>query len=76
MSRARTKELPLIVKIVGKNIKRLILEKELKTRIVAHDANLDTENLRKYISGKQEMKISTLMRISEALQVPPEELLN
>jgi hypothetical protein len=34
-----------------------------------HDSDLDVENLRKYIKGKQEMKISTMIKISRALGV-------
>lgn len=41
----------------------------MKQRDVAHDAGLDVENLRKYIKGKQEMKVSTMLRIAKALEV-------
>ena len=60
--------------ILGKRIEFLIKAKVLKPREVAHDANLDVENLRKYIKGKQEMKISTLLKIVKALDVKIEEL--
>jgi len=43
---------------------------------VAHDANLDATNLRKYIRGSQEMKITTALRIASALGVTAGELLN
>ena len=43
---------------------------------VAHDANLDATNLRKYIRGTQEMKITTLIRIASALDVSTAELLD
>jgi transcriptional regulator with XRE-family HTH domain len=42
---------------------------------VAHDADMDVENLRKYMRGDQEMKISTLIRISEGLKITVSELL-
>jgi len=35
---------------------------------------LDVENLRKYIKGTQEMKISTLFRIANALNVKISDL--
>lgn len=60
--------------LLGKRIEEIIKEKKLKTREVAHDADLDVENLRKYIKGKQEMKISTMIKISKSLNVSVEEL--
>lgn len=60
--------------ILGKRIEFLIKAKELKPREVAHDANLDVENLRKYIKGKQEMKVSTMLKIAKALNVSVSEL--
>lgn len=59
---------------LGKRIEEIIKEKGLKTREVAHDAELDVENLRKYIKGKQEMKISTMLKIVKSLGISPNEL--
>lgn len=59
---------------LGKRIEFIIKDKKLKPREVAHDANLDVENLRKYIKGKQEMKISTMLKIAKALNVSVSEL--
>ena len=59
---------------LGKRIEEIIKSKGLKTREVAHDADLDVENLRKYIKGKQEMKVSTMLKITKALGVPLNEL--
>jgi DNA-binding phage protein len=42
---------------------------------VAHDAGLDVENLRKYIKGTQEMKVSTMLKIATALGVNADELI-
>jgi len=36
---------------------------------------LDVENLRKYIKGIQEMKITTMLKIASALEVEPSELI-
>lgn len=63
-----------IVLQVGNRIKAIILTKKMRQRDVAHDAGLDVENLRKYIKGTQEMKITTMLKIVEALQVPIAEL--
>ena len=60
---------------LGRRIKALIVGKNLKVMNVAHDANLDSTNFRKYIRGSQEMKITTLLRIASALGVTAAELL-
>lgn len=60
--------------ILGNRIESLIKIKELKPREVAHDANLDVENLRKYIKGRQEMKVTTMLKIAKALNVSVSEL--
>ena len=74
--RVRKKSIPDEVIKLGKRIQETIYEKKLKTREVAHNADLDVENLRKYIKGKQEMKVSTMLRIAEALDVNVNELFN
>lgn len=72
--RIRKSEMPQEIIALGAKIELIIKEKKLKQRDVAHDADLDVENLRKYIKGKQEMKISTLIRIAKALNVKIQEL--
>ena len=62
--------------LLGKRIREIIKGKGLKTREVAHDADMDVENLRKYINGKQEMKISTMLKITKSLKVTVNELFN
>lgn len=59
---------------LGFRIQSIIKEKGLKTREVAHDADMDVENLRKYIKGKQEMKVGTMLKIAKALNVSVKEL--
>jgi transcriptional regulator with XRE-family HTH domain len=61
---------------IGKRIKSLIVKKKLLVRDVAHDANLDPTNLRKYIRGSREMRVTTVLRIAAALGVTAGELLN
>lgn len=74
--RVRKNDLSAGVISLGKRIEEIIKEKGLKTREVAHDADLDVENLRKYIKGKQEMKVSTMLKIVKSLDVSPNELFN
>jgi transcriptional regulator with XRE-family HTH domain len=74
MKPVRKNEIPMLVIHVGIKIAEIIAVKKLRQRDVAHDAGLDVENLRKYIKGKQEMKISTMVRIAEALQIEIQEL--
>lgn len=60
---------------LGERIKDLISSRELKVMNVAHDANLDSTNLRKYIRGTQDMRYTTLLRIANAIGITPSELL-
>lgn len=75
MKRERKSEIPEVVKELGTKIKEMIDNNQLKPREVAHDAELDVENLRKYIKGSQEMKVSTLFKIAQALKIHPSELI-
>jgi len=72
----RVRKSPLTPDVIslGKQIEEIIKIKGLKTREVAHDADLDVENLRKYIKGKQEMKVSTMLKISKSLGVSVADL--
>jgi transcriptional regulator with XRE-family HTH domain len=72
--RIRKTEISQDILLLGKRIAEIIKEKGLKTREVAHDADMDVENLRKYIKGKQEMKISTMLKIAKSLEVTVTEL--
>ena len=72
--RVRKSEMPQEVIDLGTRLQVLIKEKGLKQRDVAYDSGLDVENLRKYLKGKQEMKVSTLLKIASALNVKIEEL--
>ncbi len=72
--RVRKNDLSADVISLGKRIEEIIKVKGLKTREVAHDADMDVENLRKYIKGKQEMKISTMLKIVKSLGVSVSDL--
>ena len=72
--RVRKSTMPEEIINLGIRIQDIINEKGLKQRDVAYDAGLDVENLRKYIKGTQEMKVSTMLRIVRALDISVEEL--
>ena len=72
--RVRKSEITPEILQLGKHIGEIIKEKNLKTREVAHDADMDVENLRKYIRGQQEMKISTMLKIVKALDISVSDL--
>lgn len=72
--RVRKSEMSQEIILLGKRIEGIIKEKGLKTREVAHDADMDVENLRKYIKGKQEMKVGTMLKIVNALKVEVKDL--
>jgi transcriptional regulator with XRE-family HTH domain len=74
--RVRKSEMDQEILLLGERILEIIKEKNLKTREVAHDADMDVENLRKYIKGKQEMKISTMLKIAKSLKVKVSDLFN
>ena len=61
--------------LLGKRIRQLRNDKKLSVAEVAYKADIDSQNLRKYELGKQEMKISMLFRIANALEVTPQEIL-
>lgn len=69
VTRKRKTDMPDVVISLGNRIREIIHEKGLKQREVAYDAGLDVENLRKYIKGVQEMKVSTLLKIATALDI-------
>jgi len=73
-NRHRKSEMNQEILLLGKRIMEIIKQKNLKPREVAHDANLDVENLRKYMKGTQEMKVSTMIKISKSLGVSIDEL--
>jgi transcriptional regulator with XRE-family HTH domain len=75
MNKTRKSEIPEVVTQLGIKIKKIIEENQLKQREVAHDAGMDVENLRKYIKGSQEMKISTLFKIAQSLKINPGDLI-
>lgn len=66
--------MPIEIIHLGERISLIIKQKGLKVRHVAHDADLDVENLRKYLKGKQEMKVGTMLKIVRSLGVKVKDL--
>ena len=67
--------------VIGKNIRRLRLEKqigqlELVTKVQLLGASLTRETLVKIEGGRQHIKLTQLRAIKEALKVSYEELLS
>lgn len=63
-----------IAVLVGKNIKRIIQEKNFKTRVISEKCDMEPATLRKYINGDFVMGIDKLDRIAKALDVDMNEL--
>ena len=74
--RVRKSEMDQEILLLFKRILEIIKEKNLKTREIAHDTDMDVENLRKYIKGKQEMKVSTMLKITKSSGITVSELFN
>ena len=72
--RHKRQDFPKVVTALGERLKQLRKDKKLLQRNLAHDAGMDVENYRKYEAGKQEMRVSTLVRLAEALGVEVGEL--
>jgi len=75
MKRTRKTEVPESIIDLGNRISKIIKQNNFKQKDVAHDANMDVENLRKYIKGTQEMKVSTMLKIANALNIEASELI-
>jgi transcriptional regulator with XRE-family HTH domain len=74
MKRIRKTEIPQSIIDLGNRINEVIKQNNFKQKDVAHDAGLDVENLRKYLKGTQEMKVSTMLKIVEALKIEVKDL--
>jgi transcriptional regulator with XRE-family HTH domain len=65
-----------ILKIIGQNIKRIRLEKNLtQVDLVGKiEAKIDTTNISRIEKGRTNATIYTLFRISQALEIPLSEI--
>lgn len=75
-NRNRKKEASMFCSELGKHIRKTRKEKGLSVAEIAFKADIDSQNLRKYELGKQEMKVSMLKRIAEAFGISISELLD
>lgn len=74
--RDRKKEANELCVELGKHIRNTRKEKDLSVAEIAFKAGIDSQNLRKYELGKQEMKVSMLARVAEALDISISELMD
>lgn len=72
--RVRKSEIPQEVVTLGEKIKELMVDNDISTIELAYRLNLDTANLRRYLSGRQEMKFTMIVKLANALGVEPGEL--
>jgi transcriptional regulator with XRE-family HTH domain len=70
----RKKPLPQEVVDFGARVRELMMIKGMKITELAFKSELETENLRKYLNGRQEPKITVAIRIARALGVETGEL--
>ena len=70
----RKKEIPKYVVELGMCLREIRKEKGISIEEVAYKAEIDAQNLRKYELGKQEMKVSMLKRIADALDMRISEI--
>lgn len=64
------------ISTLGMHIRQLRIDKEKTIEEIAYKANLDAQNLRKYELGKQEMRVTTLKRIADALEMSVSQLMD
>ena len=55
--------------VIRSNLKRLILDEYPSVEKFAHEHDLDKSTLSRILGGKREPKISTLLKIAEALNI-------
>lgn len=73
--RDRKKEATKFCIELGRHIRQIREEKGFSVAEIAFKADIDSQNLRKYELGKQEMKISMLNRIAEAMDISISDLM-
>lgn len=73
-SRVRKSEIPQEVIALGLRIKELMDAKGISINELCARLNFDTANVRRYLSGRQEMKFTMVSKFAKALGVEPGEL--
>lgn len=59
-----------ISKIVGRNIKVIRSERKISQQVLAAICNFEKSNLARIEAGRTNPTVATLLKISEALEVP------
>lgn len=72
----RDEKTRLFAETVGKVVKDLRLAKDCSINKFAHDYGLDVGNTSRIEKGVIEVKLVTLWKIAEALEMSPSQLLN
>jgi transcriptional regulator with XRE-family HTH domain len=75
MARVRKTEIPEYAVLLGKHIRKMREDANMSIEEVAYKAGVDSQNLRKYELGKQEMKVSMLKRIADAFNIKVSEFI-
>ena len=57
-------------------LKVILAEKNLTAKKLSEITNISQSTISKYLNGKSEMKISTLMKICDALSIKIEQIFN
>ena len=60
--------------IVGANVRKLRLERELTQEQLAHDAEIDVTYLRGIEAGRRNPSVSVLARLAKSLGADPKDL--
>jgi transcriptional regulator with XRE-family HTH domain len=61
-------------KIVGANVRRLRVERELTQEQLAHDAEIDVTYLRGIEAGRRNPSVSVVVRLAASLNARPQHL--
>lgn len=61
-------------RIVGANVRRLRVERELTQEQLAHDADIDVTYLRGIEAGRRNPSVSVVGRVATVLSVAPSDL--
>lgn len=64
-----------IIKIIGQNIKKFRSERDMTQQDLAAICNFEKANLARIEAGRTNPTVSTLFKISEALNIPISKLL-
>lgn len=63
------------IELLGKHIKELRKKKGIKQTDLAYDCGFEKQNMRRIEAGKTNPTIKTLLKISEALEIPINDLI-